>query len=448
MTDWYVKNAPVRAKLLLAFGVMATFTAVSTLAPLLWPKAALAIGGAAVVAAVLCGLAFRRMIADPYVATVVRMEALAAGDLHAPIAFTDYTDCVGRMTKAMFTFRDTAAAQIEINRQAETNADVVRTMSANINQLAEGNLAADITVEFPASYAELKHGFNAALANLRDLIGSVAHSADGIRSGSVEISNASDDLARRTEGTAASLEETSSALGAIDARVKVTSEATHATVRRADEAIATVGEGRATAEQAVQAMTRVSESAKGIDSVIEGLDKIAFQTRVLAMNAAVEAGRAGDAGRGFAVVADLVSALAMRAEEESKRALDQLTVTQCEIGSAVEAVRKVDGALIDISGDVAGVHELLSGISTDNVAQSSAISEITAAIEAMDKATQQNASMVEETSAAARNLTSEVVALTDQTARFTITARAHGGPVHFRPSAETLRARALKKQTR
>ncbi|WP_430983530.1 methyl-accepting chemotaxis protein, partial [Escherichia coli] len=122
-------------------------------------------------------------------------------------------------------------------------------------------------------------------------------------------------------------------------------------VARADGAIATVSGGREIADEAVQAMGRVSESAKGIDSVIEGLDKIAFQTRVLAMNAAVEAGRAGDAGRGFAVVADLVSALAMRAEEEAKRARDQLTVTQSEILSAVGAVQKVDGALVNIAGD-------------------------------------------------------------------------------------------------
>jgi methyl-accepting chemotaxis protein len=106
-------------------------------------------------------------------------------------------------------------------------------------------------------------------------------------------------------------------------------------------------------------MTRVAESAKGIDSVIEGLDKIAFQTRVLAMNAAVEAGRAGEAGRGFAVVADLVSALAMRAEEEAGRARDQLTATQTDITAAVQMVEKVDSALVNISGDVGEVHELL-----------------------------------------------------------------------------------------
>ncbi|MCC2981341.1 methyl-accepting chemotaxis protein [Sphingomonas sp. IC4-52] len=178
------------------------------------------------------------------------------------------------------------------------------------------------------------------------------------------------------------------------------------------------------ADQAVQAMGRVSESAKGIDSVIEGLDKIAFQTRVLAMNAAVEAGRAGDAGRGFAVVADLVSALAMRAEEEAKRARDQLTVTQSDIVCAVEMVQKVDGALADISGDVGQVHELLATMAADNQAQSSAITQISAAVGTMDQSTQQNAAMVEETSAAARNLTSEVQALSEQAARFKVDDRA------------------------
>jgi methyl-accepting chemotaxis protein len=177
-------------------------------------------------------------------------------------------------------------------------------------------------------------------------------------------------------------------------------------------------EGRARTDAAVQAMSRVSDSAKGIDGVIEGLDKIAFQTRVLAMNAAVEAGRAGDAGRGFAVVADLVSALAMRAEEESKRARDQLGVTQTDIAVAVEAVRKVDSAFGVISSSGEEVTRLAGQIAADNDAQAAAIGEINTAVGAMDHATQQNAAMVEETSAAARNLSSEIVALAAEADRF------------------------------
>jgi len=423
MIDWYVKSAPVRLKLLFAFGVMTGLTAVATLASLLPVTLAFSIGAAATVAAALFGMAFRRMIADPYVATVVRMEALAAGDLTSPIQFTDYVDCVGRLTKAMQMFRDAAGAQIAINRQADINADVVRTMSGNMNELAVGNLSADITADYPEEYTDLKNAFNTALVNLRELIGGVTQSADGIRTGSAEIAQASEDLARRTESNAASLEETSAALMQIDGRLRATAISSTQTVARADQAIATVGGGRATAEEAVQAMGRVSDSAKGIDSVIEGLDKIAFQTRVLAMNAAVEAGRAGDAGRGFAVVADLVSALAMRAEEEAKRARDQLTVTQTEIGTAVQAVQKVDGALANISGDVDEVHRLLGTMANDATAQSSAITQITAAIGAMDQSTQQNAAMVEETSAAARNLTTEVTALAEQTAMFKVDRR-------------------------
>jgi methyl-accepting chemotaxis protein len=178
-------------------------------------------------------------------------------------------------------------------------------------------------------------------------------------------------------------------------------------------------------------MARVSDGAKGIDSVIEGLDKIAFQTRVLAMNAAVEAGRAGEAGRGFAVVADLVSALAMRSEEEASRARDQLTTTQGDIVAAVGMVSKVDGALADIAGNVGEVHQLLRDMAADNQAQAAAISQIASAVQTMDHSTQQNAAMVEQTSAAARNLNGEVSALADQASKFDVGA----GPV-TRPASK------------
>jgi methyl-accepting chemotaxis protein len=154
--------------------------------------------------------------------------------------------------------------------------------------------------------------------------------------------------------------------------------------------------------------------------VIEGLDKIAFQTRVLAMNAAVEAGRAGEAGRGFAVVADLVSALAMRAEEEAKRAREQLTVTQAGIATAVDAVRRVDGALDAIAEGVATVHQLIGTMSDHNNAQSGSLSQITSAVADVDRATQQNAAMVEQTSAAAANLAEEVEILASQAKRFQV----------------------------
>lgn len=112
----------------------------------------------------------------------------------------------------------------------------------------------------------------------------------------------------------------------------------------------------------------------------------------------------------------------MRAEEEAKRARNQLNVTQSEIVTAVDAVGRVDNALAANSSDVTEVNNLLAGMASDNLAQSSAITEITAAVSSMDRATQQNAAMVEQTSAAARNLTQEVGNLANAAAQFNVDA--------------------------
>lgn len=364
----------------------------------------------------------RSGITSPLAAIAGQMQRLASGDRTFDVPAARRGDDFGPMGKAVLVFRDAAieqakAAEAKAKADAEQR-EVVETVGRHLDALAKGDLTAEVTAEFPESYQGLKTNFNAAIASLRELIAAVAESTAQIRTGAGEIATASEDLARRTESNAASLEETSAAIGAMDGRLKTTADSATRTVARADETMSTVTGGRNIADQAVQAMGRVSESAKGIDSVIEGLDKIAFQTRVLAMNAAVEAGRAGEAGRGFAVVADLVSALAMRAEEEAKRARDQLTVTQTDIVTAVDAVEKVDGALAAISTDVGAVHTLLAAMAEDNQAQASAITQINAAIGSMDQATQQNAAMVEETSAAARNLMNEVAALADKAGQF------------------------------
>lgn len=379
------------------------------------------------VLAVVGGLIFgwwvtRAGITGPLGALEGTMRKLAGGEHRVDVPGIGRGDEVGAMAQAVLVFRDAAVERERLaadreKADAEQRA-VVSTVGDHLSRLAQGDLTAEIERDFPPAYAAVRESFNAALVSLRELIASVAASARQIRTGAGEIATSTEDLARRTESNAASLEETATAIGEIDGRLKATADSAGRTVSRADQTIATVTDGRGIAVEAVQAMTRVSESAKGIDDVIEGLDKIAFQTRVLAMNAAVEAGRAGEAGRGFAVVADLVSALAMRAEEEAKRARDQLTVTQSDIGAAVDAVHRVDGALENISGDVGEVHRLLAAMAADNQAQASAITQISAAIGSMDQATQQNAAMVEESSAAARNLTAEIEAMTEQAARF------------------------------
>ncbi len=385
----------------------------------------LIIGGVALIGiAVTLAMVLSRLIATPISGLTRTMAALAAGRNDLDVANTDRGDEVGDMARAVLVFRNAAVAkQVAEAAASEAEAEqkmVVETVSSQLAELAGGNLTASITRDFPAEYASVRSNFNAAVESLRNLIASVITSAHSVRTGSGEIAQASEDLARRTEANAASLEQTSAAVKQMDGRLKNTAVAATKTVDTANDAIRTVANGRSVADEAVQAMSRVADSAKGIDGVIEGLDKIAFQTRVLAMNAAVEAGRAGEAGRGFAVVADLVSALAMRAEEEAGRARGQLTATQTDIVAAVDMVQKVDTALENIAGDVGEVHALLGRIALDNQAQSTAITEVSAAIDTMDRSTQQNAAMVEETSAAARNLAGEVTQLADQASRFRV----------------------------
>jgi methyl-accepting chemotaxis protein len=352
------------------------------------------------------------------------MQRLAKGETNIEVPGRSREDEIGGMAAALENFREALIARNAaeaINTDAESKRQQAMLMlSSSLSDLSNGDLTADVPPSIPSEYSGLADNFNGALAKLRELVGNVRESTESIRTSSSEIADASEDLARRTEGNAASLEETSAAISQMNDRASTTAAAASATVVRAGEASEAVLTGRATADEAVQAMNRVAESAKGIDTVIEGLDKIAFQTRVLAMNAAVEAGRAGEAGRGFAVVADLVSALAMRAEEEARRAREQLTVTQDEVVVAVGAVERVDGALEQIAHSVAEVHTLLDGIASDNVAQSGVIKEISGAVAAVDQATQQNAAMVEETSAAARTLMQQAEHLDDQACAFQI----------------------------
>ncbi len=305
-------------------------------------------------------------------------------------------------------------------REAEAErTQAIGALDRAMSRLADGDLVHEID-DLPNTYLSLTQSYNKSLANLRGTIGSVVQTSSAIQGGAGEIARASEDLARRTESNAASLEQAAATLQQVEDRVKVTAGGAQETLEIAGGALNAVGQGRGVAVDAVQAMRTVLESARGIDGVIEGLDKIAFQTRVLAMNAAVEAGRAGEAGRGFAVVADLVSSLAMRSEEEARRARDGLSATRNEIEEAASAVTRVDQELERIAGEVDRVHKLVASMASDNDAQAIAISEINQTVSVMDRSTQQNAAMVEQTSAATRSLSSDATALAAQAGLFQI----------------------------
>lgn len=384
----------------------------------------LAIGIVAVLALIVAAQAahfywtmYRRVL-EPLGTLSGLTDRLARGEV-AAIPYQDRNDEMGHIASGLEHYRAAAAAQSEADaRKLAEQRQVTEVLGNGLLALREGDLTHTIEQRFPAEYEVLRHNINEAIASLRARIQLVSESSENIRSTSTEIAHGSEDLAQRTEKSAANLAQATEALTKIEERLRATMIAADNTVKRAGEATTALREGRGTTARAVQAMDRASGSAKNIDGVIEGLDKIAFQTRVLAMNAAVEAGRAGEAGRGFMVVADLVAALALRAEDQAKQARDMLSETQVDIIQAADAVHDTDTALDTISGDVEAVHDLIAAIDHDNHAQSAAVSQVATAMKSMDLVTQQNAAMVEETSAAIRNLSGEVNALAQRAGAF------------------------------
>lgn len=375
-------------------------------------------------------------IVKPLKAIEQTMQAMSAGRLDEVIQLPETRDELGHVASSVKAFQQqlrTARAERDAQEQEKRAQaeEIVSSIGTGLKALAAGDLTRSVEKELQGIFSSLRTDFNTAMQQLRQLMGSLIERSSQLRAGATEIAHAAEDLARRTERNAATIEQTTAALVSVEDRMKASTRAGQETVAKADVAITAVKGGRVVAADVSAAMKRVSESAKAIDDVIGGLDKISFQTRVLAMNAAVEAARAGEAGRGFAVVADLVAALATRAEEESRNARAQLSVTRDEIDQAVTAAAEIDTSFGQINESVTSVFALVGHMAEDNQTQASTISEITIAVSTLDQATQQNAAMVEETSAALRTLNDELNALSDDISTFRIS----DSPTHGRPSA-------------
>ncbi len=313
-----------------------------------------------------------------------------------------------------------AAQLAEEKRQAEETRIVVAAVGQGLAKLADGDLTHRLTVEFPAASQKLKDDYNATMAQMQEAVSAIVENASRMRAGSEEISLAADDLSRRTEQQAATLEETAAALDQITVTVKKTADGSSQARKTVAITKADAERSGAVVREAVGAMGLIEASASEIGQIIGVIDEIAFQTNLLALNAGVEAARAGDAGRGFAVVASEVRALAQRSALAAKEIKALISASSKQVRTGVDLVGQTGEALARIVSQVAEINALVLDMAASAEEQAGGLQQVNTAINQMDQVTQQNAAMVEQSTAASHALSSEAQTLAELVSRFRI----------------------------
>ncbi|MCY7307758.1 MAG: methyl-accepting chemotaxis protein [Rhodoferax sp.] len=257
-------------------------------------------------------------------------------------------------------------------------------------------------------------------SSLRVIVASVRGSSDSIVHASTEIAAASMDLSARTEETAASLEQSAASMEQIAATVKHTADNVREAAQVACGNSESAARGSTVIAEVVSTMQDINASSKKISDIIGTIDGIAFQTNILALNAAVEAARAGEQGRGFAVVASEVRSLAQRSAQAAREIKTLITSSVGKVEAGAQVVGGAGQTMQVLLDNARRMNDLLAAISTAAAQQSSGVAQVGSAVTELDRMTQQNATLVEETAAAASSLRDQALGLATEVARFTL----------------------------
>ena len=367
-------------------------------------------------------------------------EAVANGDLETSIKGADRKDEMGTMSRALIRFRDSLVAQraleaqaraaeqaeaeaverrqSEQQAQARQQARVVAALGQGLNEMASGNLAYQISEAFPQELESLRIDFNESASRLAEALTAIGSNSNAMRAGSDEMRASADQLATRTERQTASVSETASALDAMAGTVKMQMARAEDATKIARDAMAGTESSASVMEQTIKAMEAIQGSSQQINTIITVIDEIAFQTNLLALNAGVEAARAGESGKGFAVVAQEVRELAQRSAKAAKEISDLLTKSTAEVEAGVSLVEKAGSSLTAIGDHVRAIGSRIEAMVTATREESETLRDINQSVTQIEAMTQQNAVMVEETTAAIHKLAQEAAEMDNRLGQF------------------------------
>ncbi len=368
------------------------------------------------------------------------MRDVASGNLETDISGTERGDEIGEMARALGVFKSNAADKVRLEqegREARERAarereasdrqkaeaerqlrDAIGAIADGLGRLARGDLTRTIDTAFPGELDTLRRDFNESMLKMRETLARIRENAQTIQANSDQLRSSADEQSRRTESQAASLEETAAAVEQVSSTVSMSSARTQETEKLAFETRQDASDSSVIVTDAVEAMGRIEKASHEIGTIIGVIDEIAFQTNLLALNAGVEAARAGEAGHGFAVVAQEVRELAGRSASAAREIKELIGRSGKEVQSGVRLVGETGESIARIAARIDEIGGHLEVMAKAGVEQATSLREVSSTVNQIDRATQQNAAMAEETNAATHNLAEEAGILFDLVAAF------------------------------
>ena len=337
-------------------------------------------------------------IANPIVSLVRRIETLSEGDLHSEIPVIRRKDEIGVLADSF-------------SSTVHTLQDYVGEISTVLGSLAKGDCTVETHQDYKGDFVEIGDALSTHISSLNRIFSDIDRTADQVAGGASQVSGGAQALAQGATEQAGSIEELSAAIAEIANEVDRSASHAESASRLSLEASAEVERGNGHMQQMTSAMAEISDTSNEIRKIIKTIEDIAFQTNILALNASVEAARAGAAGKGFAVVADEVRNLASKSSEAAKNTTALIEGSIHAVENGTQIARETAASLDVIIKGVGQTTDLIGKISAASNGQASSIKQVTLGVDQISAVVQTNSATSEESAATSEELSAQAQVL-------------------------------------